>query len=301
MSSGRCNNRFAVALGIFDGVHIGHRQIVSNVCELAHQTDAVPIVVTFEPHPKKVLTGQAPLFLTNLEQKSALLKECGIEEIWPLQFTEELARMSAADFLKMLCSKELITAFCVGSNFRFGAGNAADAVFLKEWCNENGVECRVIAPVEYEGQPVSSSRIRKAVLDGELDAAEKMLGRRYSICGVVRKGYGIASKEFSVPTANLVEPDYALPPEGVYAARAILDEKFFAGIVYLGTAPTIKHDGQVVVELHLFDVEEDMYGRRLEVFFEKFIRPSRVFGSREELKEQIAHDIKTAKAFFKQK
>ena len=292
--------RVCVALGIFDGVHIGHRRILANLSELAEETGSVPVVLTFEPHPRELFTGKSPLLLTKREQKLELFAECGVMDVVIMEFTRELAATEAEVFLRQvfLESGVEVAGCCVGSNFRFGAGNRGSAESLATWARSNGMKCRVVPSVEVEGESVSSSRIRQAVLAGRLDEAASMLGRRYSVRGVVQHGYGIGSKDLSCPTANLHEPQHPMPPEGVYAATAMLEGRRLEGIAYVGTAPTIKSDGEVVIELHLFDVNEELYGRELEVTFLDFIRESRHFASREELMTQIVRDVEKARSVF---
>ena len=309
-------SRVCVALGIFDGVHVGHRRILAALSELAKETDSVPVVLTFEPHPRELFTGEPPLLLTTREQKLELFEACGVSHVVIMNFTHELAGTPSETFLRQvfLESGLEVTGCCVGSNFRFGAGNEGSAESLEAWMRRNVKQCRVLPSVEYEGAPVSSSRIRQALLAGEMAQAAAMLGRRYSIRGVVQHGYGIGGRELSCPTANLQEPGHPMPPEGVYAATAILEpvarpprpcgecspsasteERQLKGIVYVGTAPTIKTDGEVVIELHLFDVNEDFYGKEIEVTFLDFIRESLRFDSRDALMAQIEKDIAAAR------
>lgn len=305
-------SRVCVALGIFDGVHVGHRRILAALSELAAETESVPVVLTFEPHPRELFTGEPPLLLTTRDQKLELFEACGVSHVIIMRFTRELAGTPADAFLRQvfLESGLEVTGCCVGSNFRFGAGNEGSAGSLDAWMRRNGKQCRVMPSVEYDGAPISSSRIRQAVLAGEMEQAAAMLGRRYSVRGVVQHGYGIGSRELSCPTANLREPGHPMPPEGVYAAYATLESalpcvecpppaskeaRYLKGIVYVGTAPTIKADGEVVIELHLFDVNEDFYGKEIEVTFLDFIRESRRFDSRDALMAQIEKDIAAAR------
>ncbi len=290
--------RVAVALGVFDGVHVGHQAILSELTGAAEETNAVPVALFFSPHPRDVLFPPGPKYLTSPECKSELLCRYGAEYSAVVEFDRELASLDAEEFLEryfLSCGAE-VTAFCVGSNWRFGRGNAAGTVELEKWAAAHGRQARIVSCVELGGETVSSTRIRAMIEKGDLDTAALLLGRDFAVSGTVVHGNGIG-RRIDCATANIVDDRHILPPEGVYAADAELDGRRIRGIVYVGKAPTIRGDsGPPWVELHLFDIEEDLYGKFLSVSFLRFIRPSIRFSSPEELGRQIQLDIAAARA-----
>ena len=290
--------RIAVAMGIFDGVHLGHQKIIRQLVALAQETKATSVALFFAPHPKEVLFGTPPLFLTSTLQKAELLRQYGAEQVICMPFTKELAAKQPDEFLSLfLPAPPVVTGFCVGKNWRFGCKNAGDATTLADWAHQFGLQSRLVEQVCHNGEPISSTRIRAEITDGNLKEAAAMLGHPISISGTVRHGNGIAKSELDCPTANICEPGQLLPPYGVYAATAQWEGKQACGIVYVGEAPTIRTQGApvVVTELHLFDVEEDLYGKQMTVAFHEFIRPSIRFPSATALQQQIAKDIETAR------
>ena len=292
--------RIAVAIGVFDGVHIGHQAILRELRRLAVLRAAVPVVLFFDPHPRAVLTpAQAPPLLSSLAVKTRLLCSFGLQHLVCFPFTRELAALSPGEFLDryFFIPGLTVTAFCVGRNWRFGRGNSGDGALLAELGRARGVVTSVVPSVRYGSDVVSSTRIRQAVRAGELDLVRAMLGRPYSIHGVVSHGRGLGSKVLQCPTANVIDPDLLLPPFGIYAARGRVGQQLLDGVVYVGDAPTIRHAGkpEVVVELHLFAFSADLYGEQIEVIFYRFLRPSMNFADAESLSAQIQRDIQAAR------
>lgn len=297
------SKRIAVAMGIFDGVHLGHQAIMRELVALAKATEATPVALFFSPHPKAILFGTPPLCLTSVTQKARLLQKHGATEVVCIPFTRELAAKRPDEFLQLfLTDTPVITGFCVGDDWRFGCQNIGDANALATWAKEHHLECRLVKQVCHEGQPVSSTRIRAEIRAGHLENAATMLGRLPTVSGIVRHGNGIGKSKLDCPTANLCEPEQQLPPYGVYAATAEWEGRSATGIVYVGEAPTIRNQGPpvVITELHLFDVHEQLYGKEMSVSFHQFIRPSIRFNSPAELQRQIALDIQQVKAIFNQ-
>lgn len=292
--------RIAVAIGVFDGVHIGHQAILRQLMQLAAASAAVPVVLFFEPHPRAVLMPeQPPMRLSSLAAKIRLLHEEGLRQLVCFPFTLELAALSPEDFLEryFFVPGLTVTAFCVGQNWRFGKGNSGNGALLAELSQAHGITTCVVPSVRYGSDLVSSTRVRQAVSAGELELARAMLGRPYSITGRVSHGRGVAGKVFKCPTANLSDLNLLLPPFGIYAARGRVGRQFLDGVVYVGDAPTIRHDCQpdVIVELHLFSFSADLYGEEIEVLFYRFLRPSIVFADMESLSAQIQRDITAAR------
>ncbi|MBQ7651735.1 MAG: riboflavin biosynthesis protein RibF [Victivallales bacterium] len=290
-------SRLAVAMGIFDGVHLGHQAIITALHDVALETDATPVALFFAPHPKEVLGYGSPQILTTPHHKARLLLEAGAERIVCVRFTVELSKLSPEEFLErfFVADGMTVTAFCVGSNWRFGHGNSGDASLLAAWSESRSIRCVTVPQVCHDGSPICSTRIRAAVESGNLDDAAKMLGRRFSVNGIVRHGNGIAGGSLSCPTANISEANHALPPYGVYAARAYWDGRSEDGIVYVGEAPTIRNDNIPLVEMHLFNATGDLYGVEMTVEFHAFLRKSMKFNSVTALEAQIRQDIAEAR------
>ena len=295
-------SRIALAVGIFDGVHRGHQAIIQQLLAIAEATHAEPVALFFAPHPKAVLFGEQPPYLTNPKQKAGLLHQAGAAQVVCMPFTRELAALSPQAFLEgLLSGTPAVTGFCVGENWRFGNGNLGKAQDLASWCADHGLACQLVKQVCHDGDAISSTRIRHAIQAGELAEAAAMLGRPVSICGTVRHGLGLAGRELQCPTANLQEPGQILPPNGVYAASATWEGRHAFGIVYVGDAPTIRSgQPEIITELHLFDLEEVLYGKEVTISFQAFIRPSLHFSSPQALQQQIEQDIRRARTLQKQ-
>ena len=296
-------NRWVLALGTFDGVHLGHRSVLRELLTMAEELSACPAVMFFEPLPRQVLNPTHPPKLLNTsEEKVRLMASCGVRTFVRMPFDLALASLSPSEFLQKYFFEvpELqLVGLCCGEEWRFGARNAGDVALLQQLVMPHGVEVRAVPPVVLGDEKISSSRIREAVARGDLALAEKMLGRPYDIEGVVSHGAGVASTKLHTPTANLVDERLQMPPYGVYAARTNLGEGTeWPGIVYIGDAPTLRGDGNdhPIVELHLFDFQGDLYGRRLRVIPVEFLRESRVFPSAEALQAQIRQDLANARA-----
>lgn len=288
-------------MGVFDGMHLGHQAILSKLVECAQASGACPVALTFAPHPKAVLSPPAPLLLATPARQAHLMGEAGVQYLIRLPFTRELAALTPQDFLTshFRLPGLQVTAFCVGDNWRFGCRNSGDANTLTQWANSHGISASVVTCVQYAGEDISSTRIRHVIASGDLKAAQAMLGRPYAISGVVRHGQGIASEQLHCPTANLYEPEQACPPEGVYAISAELEDgRIFPGIAYAGRAPTLRSDGQYLLEPHLFGLDEEIHGRQLTVSFLQFIRPSRKFATPAALQEQIKQDLAVVRTLF---
>ena len=289
--------RIAVAMGIFDGVHLGHQAIMAALRDISRSTDATPVALFFAPHPRQILGFGTPQILTTMHHKATLLLKAGAERLVCVHFTKELSQLSPEAFLERFFVAEgmTVTAFCVGSNWRFGHGNSGDASMLTDWAESRSIRCITVPQVCHDGAPICSTRIRTAIESGDLDDAARMLGRRFAVNGIVGHGNGIAGGSLSCPTANICEPNHALPPFGVYAARAFWNGRSDDGIVYVGEAPTIRDDNIPIVEMHLFNAAEDLYGVEMTVEFHAFLRKSMKFDSVSSLEAQIRRDINEAR------
>ena len=293
-------HRIAVAVGVFDGVHIGHVHLLSRLKQMAEKCNAEPVVLTFFPHPRKVLFPQEPpaLLIPN-SKKTELFAEQGIHAVVTLPFTKQFAELSADEFLSdCLYAPDIeIAGICVGSKWRFGRGGEGNAETIHRFADIHGFLFDPVEELLLDGAPVSSTRIRRAVSSGLLEDAAKMLGRNYSLTGNVIHGDAHGASVLNCPTANIRISDGILPPDGVYAGYAFYDGARFPAAVSIGKAPTFggKKDFESVIEVHLLGFNGDLYGVKMEIEFLKYIREIRCYSSTEKLKEQIKKDIAAVK------
>jgi riboflavin kinase / FMN adenylyltransferase len=276
-----------VAVGAFDGVHLGHRAVI----------EGSDTVLTFEPHPLAVIRPEAaPKLLTTLERKAQLVAALGVEELVVIPFDEDFAHVTATDFVDRVLVERLgATHVSVGENFRFGHGASGDTEMLRA---DDRLETRVVSLVEADGEVVSSSHVRGLVLAGEVDVAARFLGAPFAMQGEVVAG-DRRGRELGFPTANLV-PDQSLiqPGHGIYAARALFDDEVRCAAVNVGVRPTFKTDLVVLVEAYLLDWDGDLYGRQMTIEFLARLRGERRFASAEALIEQMHRDVADARAVY---
>lgn len=297
--------RLVAAFGVFDGVHQGHRRILERVVALARELDAVPAVITFDTHPRAIVSSdRPPSLLTTLPQRLRLLGGAGIEAAVLLPFGPAMAAMEPVPFLHAFVfapGGPEMRALCVGSAWRFGRGGMGTVETLAAAAAPFNCRVESVAEVVVAGRPVSSTRIREEVLAGRLQPAAALLGHPFAVAGVVAHGKGIGQARLDCPTANIQDPDLVLPPSGVYAARAcrLARGATFPGVAYVGSAPTFLPEGAPppprIVELHLFGVQESFYGEEIEVEFVAMLRPDQRFRTAAELKAQIRRDIEAAR------
>lgn len=280
-----------VAIGNFDGVHRGHRGIAGLLVERARADDVPAVVVTFDPHPIRLLRPEvAPPSLTTVEQKVALLQGCGVDAVAILPTDRALLSMSPAEFFENVLVEEFDPRGLVeGPNFQFGKDRAGDIAALRSLCDEGGRTLDIATPVEFEGEVVSSSRIRRSIADGEMERAVEMLGHPYGVVGTVARGAG-RGRTLGFPTVNLEGIETLMPPDGVYGGRVRIDGTDYLAAVHIGGNPTFDDDGRKF-EAHLIDFEGDLYDRQLEVALEHRVRGSRRFENPESLREQLQADI----------
>lgn len=294
------DGRIALAIGAFDGVHLGHRAVIAALKETAERYSARPVALFFDPLPKHFFRPDSQLrMLTTVEEKIRILQSLGIDDIVRMPFDSELATLSPDEFVssRLFGNANIsICCICVGEDWRFGQGNSGDVTSLKALCAPRACEVIPVKGVLHENEWISSSRIRKAIAAGNLPQANAMLGRKYTIDGEVVHGNEVATNDLRCPTANILGESLQLPPYGVYAARTQIEaSQPIDGIVYIGDAPTFRKDGKPIVELHLFDFNDSIYGKRISVEPVAFLRESRVFADGEALATQIRQDIANAR------
>ncbi len=281
------------AIGVFDGVHLGHQAVISTSARHARQAGGTPVVVTFDPHPAKVLRPQdAPHLITATAHKISLIRELGVGHLLVIPFDREFAATSAEDFVRQLVEHARpLRQICVGHEWSFGRNRAGNLRLLQRLGRECNFEVIGIKPVAVKGIVVSSTAIRGAIKQGDFPKAAEMLGREYTILGTVKRGAQLGRK-LGFPTANISAHSEQFPPNGVYAAEAKLNGFVFRGVANLGCRPTIS-SGQPerLLELHLFDLDKEIYGEDVEVRFLRYLRPEQKFANLAELAAQIRRDV----------
>lgn len=288
-----------LAMGVFDGVHIGHQAVIDRAVRAAEKSGGLAGLLTFDPHPIRVIAPQkAPSsLLETLDHKVRVAEAHGIKLLIPLHFDLEMAKIEAADFVSELM-KAPVKTVAVGEDWRFGHNRGGDINFLAAQAERWGFTLEAVPPVMHDGERISSSRIRQAIRDGNLDAAADMLGRPYTVSGTVAEGKKLG-RTIGFPTANLTTGDMQLPPDGVWVILARLaDGRELPGVANLGMRPTVSGDSRTL-EAHLFDFSEDLYGQEMEIRFRKHLRPEKKFDSLDTLRSQIQADADAARDFSK--
>lgn len=296
---GEKRKRTAVTIGNFDGVHLGHQKILRKLLDQAHQADLTSAVLTFHPHPARVLRpAEAPALLETLDQRLAALDALGINAALVAKFDGNLAKLSPEEFVQRFLVDAMRTqAVLIGGNFRFGHRQSGDAKLLADLGRRWGFEVEMVPPVTADGVIVSSTTIRNALLEGKVDEARRMLGRPFALAGKIQTGTGQGRKQI-VPTLNLATEQELLPKSGVYATEAVVEGRTYRAATNIGVRPTF--DGShTTIESHLFDFNETLASGNLEVRFWVRLRDERKFSGPAELREQVLRDIEQAKRYFR--
>ncbi len=288
------------AIGVFDGLHLGHQAIIRQTLEDARATGGRCIVITFDRHPNAVVAPQhAPPLIYSLPKKAEVITSLGVEAMLELRFDEDFSRQTATDFIRGL-ARDLgqLKSLSVGANFTFGYRRGGNVGLLQQLGQELGFTAYGLPAVELDGVTISSTRIRDAIRAGQLELASRLLGRPYSLEGAVVAGDQIG-RTIGFPTANLDVPGLLLPPHGVYAVEAITGGRAYPAVLNIGHRPTLKSPApQLRVEAHLIQTQLDLYSTRLELVFKARLRSEMPFHSLDELKAQIARDIASAQAIL---
>lgn len=289
-----------LAIGFFDGLHLGHQRVILQ--GQTHATLEKTCVFTFDPHPLTVIDpSRAPELLTGLPQKLRILQQWGVGSVLLFPFNTARATESAGEFLEELSLRfPFLHAISVGTRWRFGHNRQGDIAMLANWCLPNKIELDPAEAVSWQGEPISSSRIREAIHAGDLEAAAAMLGRPYQLFGYVEEGRQLG-QELGFPTLNMATEDECLPPFGVYAGYCLVsgDERLPC-VMNIGIRPTVASaHPRPVIEAHLLDFDEDLYGTEIILEPQKFLRPEQKFASLDALREAIGRDVETARAFLK--
>ncbi|MBC2711506.1 MAG: bifunctional riboflavin kinase/FAD synthetase [Desulfosarcina sp.] len=291
-----------ITIGNFDGVHIGHQALFHEVLERADAMDGTAIAMTFEPHPIRIITrnGHPPL-ITLYEQKTELIEKAGIDVLICIPFTMDFAALSARTFVEDILVRRIgMKAIVVGQDYTFGNRREGNVDLLKRYADELGFEVIVadwIHPSNVDNNRISSTAIRKLVMDGRIEKAGKMLGRNYQIRGTVAHGRDRGGRLLGIPTANINLHDELSPRVGVYAVIVQYDGKRYPGVANIGYSPTFD-DHVFTVEAHILDFKKDIYGQKIMVNFVRRLRDEKRFSGISELVEQIDLDIAKARAIL---
>lgn len=282
-----------IALGNLDGVHLGHQAVIASAQRVADAAGAPVGAAVFEPHPRRFFQPDAPPFrLQSKSQRARALAGAGVQEVFEIEFDRALSQSTDKEFARRVL-KDVLGAshVSVGADYRFGRGRMGDVASLRDLGRELGFTVDVVEPVFDGGAVVSSTAIRAALAAGEIETATRLLTRPWAVEGEVRKGFQ-RGRDFGFPTANLSLDDYVQPRLGIYAARVDLGDGFLQpGVVSVGVNPTVGALPAPVLEAHLLDFSGDLYGKRIEVHFEAFLRDEAQFDDVEAMKRQMRQDV----------
>ena len=289
-----------LAIGVFDGLHLGHQEVIRQAREAAIALGGTAVVVTFDPHPIRVLRpAQAPNLLTSTRHKEVILARLGMLHLLEIPFTTEFATNSAEAFVDLLRERcQPLGSISVGCDWAFGKDRQGTLATLQSLGTLHRFQVHGTPRVCVDEEPISSTRIRHTVEAGDFAAAQKLLGREYSVLGTIVKGRQLGRK-IGFPTANLASLAEQLPPVGVYAVKARYQDTFLPAVANLGYRPTVAEgERERLLEVHLLDFDEDIYDQELEVKFIQRLRSEMRLGSLDELKDQIARDTLTARSLL---
>ena len=290
-----------IALGFFDGVHLGHAALLRRVTEVARELDAVPAALTFHPHPDSVVRGEEVKLITSPEGRADLMRRVyGIKDVIVVPFDEKTMQMPWEDFVTdCLLERNGAVHLVAGHDFRFGYRGQGTPERLQAKCAELGIGCDIVPKVEMDGITVSSSYIRTLIADGDVERANQFLGHPYTLVGEVGHGKKLG-RVLGFPTVNLTFPEGALTPaNGVYATRVWVDEKPYAAAVNVGIRPTVDDGDKLNAEGFLLDFSGDLYGRKLRMEFFRYLRKERKFDSLEELRDEVMRNAEQTRTFFR--
>lgn len=288
-----------MALGFFDGIHVGHAALINMIKQRADETGAEPAVLTFDVHPDNLVFNKTVPLINSAEDRKHILKRCfGIDEVVVIHFNQRVMRMDWQAFLNEIIDEMNLRCIVVGHDFRFGYKGLGTAAKLKEYCEGRGVGCDIIPAVCRDGVIVSSTLIRRLIESGEMEKANEYLGHPHTLTDVVRSGYHLGT-QMGTPTINMGFPQgIIIPRHGVYAAKAYIDGQEYMSVTNVGIRPTVSDSGNVNVESFLLDFRGNLYGHQARIDFYKFLRPEHKFADVEALAAQIKSDAQTTREYF---
>jgi riboflavin kinase / FMN adenylyltransferase len=287
----------STALGMFDGVHLGHKKVIEAAVQHAYKHKQKSAVITLSRHPRELTEGKAPELITNLAARLNLFEKLGLDYVLVLDFNEELKETSARDFFQKYLLNFLNTNFIsIGYDHHFGKNRSGNPQQLKEWCSELGLECQITPALEIDGNNVSSSRIRDLIKQGDLNQSNKLLGHEYLICSEIIQGEGLGHK-LGFPTANLaLDSNLVYPHLGVYYGHCVIanEKQSRRCLINIGIRPSVSSNNKLNIEVHILNFNENIYGKSIQLSLSKRIRDEIKFTSIDKLQEQIQEDIKLA-------
>lgn len=288
-----------MALGFFDGIHVGHAALINKIKQRAEETGAEPAVLTFDVHPDNLVFKKTVPLINSAEDRENILSRCfGIDDVVVIHFNQRVMHMDWQDFIDELIDEMNLRWIVVGHDFCFGYKGLGTAEKLKAYCAERGVGCDIIPAVCRDGVVVSSTLIRQIIETGEMEKANEYLGHPHTLTDVIRTGYHLGTK-MGTPTINMSFPQgVIIPRHGVYAAKAYIDGQEYMSVTNVGIRPTVSDSGNVNVESFLLDFCGNLYGHRARIDFYKFLRPERKFDDVNELAAQIKSDAQTTREYF---
>ena len=297
------NRKRVMALGFFDGIHVGHGALLNKTKEMAESLGASPSVLTFDIHPDNIVFGkEVPLINSASDREDIIRREFGINNVVFIHFNRKVMQMDWKEFIDEIIEELSVCGIVVGYDFCFGYKGLGRADKLKEYCDELGIACEIIPAVKIDGEVVSSTLIRELIENGEMEKANEFLGHAHTLADTVRSGYHLGTK-LGTPTINMKFPEGVLVPRrGVYAAKVFLEDgSEHIAVTNIGIRPTVSDENSVSVESFILDFEGNLYDRHVRVEFYKYLREEKKFNSPNELAQQINLDVEETKEFFNNK
>ena len=292
-----------MALGFFDGIHVGHAALLNKTKEMAENLNASPSVLTFDIHPDNIVFNkEVPLINSASDRENIIRREFGIDNVVFIHFNRKVMEMDWKVFIDEIIEEFSVCGIVVGYDFCFGFKGLGRADKLKEYCKDLGIACEIIPAVMIDGEVVSSTLIRELIENGDMEKANEYLGHAHTLADTVRSGYHLGTK-LGTPTINMKFPEGVMVPKrGVYAAKVFLEDgSEHVAVTNIGIRPTVSDENSVSVESFILDFNGNLYDRHVRVEFYKFLRPEKKFNFPDELARQIAIDAETTKAYFENK
>lgn len=291
------DKKYIFALGFFDGVHLGHQALLAQCCQLAQQMDAIPAAITFDRHPQSLFVDSPPVLLSTEADRRRLMGLYGIRKIHTLPVVPETMGMPWENFVEQLLALGAVGFVC-GDDFRFGRRGEGNEAKLRSYCQSRSLPCVVVSQQSMNGKRISSTLIRSRIEAGDMESATRYLGHPHVLTGTVVHGKKIG-RTLGFPTANLHIPELvAVPRFGVYACRAVIDDKSYPAVTNVGIRPTVEGSG-ITVEPWILDFEGDLYGRQIRLEFYYFIRPEMKFPDLTALQQEILRNAAETRAYLK--
>lgn len=289
-----------IALGFFDGVHLGHGELLKRTKERAAEINAMPSVLSFDVHPDTLVFGSDVKLISSATDREEIIRRCyGIDNIVFLHFNRHMMCMPWREFVDNIVAQLNVSWIVMGHDFSCGYRGEGKAELIRDYCAPLGIGCDIIPPLCMDGRVISSTWIRELISSGDMENAQKLLGHPHTLSDTVHSGYHLGRK-LGTPTINMFFPDGVLIPKfGVYASKAYIDGESYLAVTNIGIRPTVENGGRVSVESHLLNYSGNLYGRQARVEFYKFLRPETKFENFEKLSEQIHRDSKAAEEYFK--